>query len=80
MRAESVQSCPTLCDPPDCSPPGSSVNVQNTGAGCHALLQGNLPDLEIKPASLMSSALAGGFFTASTTWEACLYTWKILSL
>ena len=23
--AESLQSCPTLCDPKDCSPPGSSV-------------------------------------------------------
>ena len=25
MRAKSLQSCPTLCDPMDCSPPGSSV-------------------------------------------------------
>ena len=24
-RAESLQKCPTLCDPRDCSPPGSSV-------------------------------------------------------
>ena len=24
-RAKSLQSCPTLCDPMDCSPPGSSV-------------------------------------------------------
>ena len=31
---------------------------------------GDLPDPEIKPASLASSALAGGFFTISTTWEA----------
>ena len=23
--AKSVQSCPTLCDPIDCSPPGSTV-------------------------------------------------------
>ena len=23
--AKSLQSCPTLCDPTDCSPPGSSV-------------------------------------------------------
>ena len=38
-------SCPTLCDPVDCSPPGSSVHeiLQNTGAGCHFLLQGILP-------------------------------------
>ena len=24
--AESLQSCPTLCDPMDCSPPGSSIH------------------------------------------------------
>ena len=39
-----AQLCPTLCDPRDCSPPGSSVNGdspgKNTGVGCHALLQG----------------------------------------
>ena len=33
---------------------------RKTGAGCHALLQGNLPDLGIK---LISPALAGTFFT-----------------
>ena len=26
MHAQSLQSCPTLCDPMDCSPPGSSVH------------------------------------------------------
>ena len=25
-KSEVVQSCPTLCDPMDCSPPGSSVH------------------------------------------------------
>ena len=39
-----TQSCLTLCDPKDCSPPGSSVlgilQARNTGAGCHSLLQG----------------------------------------
>ena len=39
-----AQSCPALCDPMDCSPPGSSVHWdspgKNTGVGCHALLQG----------------------------------------
>ena len=39
-----AQSCPTLCDSMDCSPPGSSVHRsspgKNTGAGCHFLLQG----------------------------------------
>ena len=31
---------------------------------------GDLPDSEIEPPSLTSPALASGFFTASTTWEA----------
>ena len=31
---------------------------------------GDLPDPGIKPESLASLALAGGFFTTSTTWEA----------
>ena len=39
-----AQSCPTLCNPMDCSLPGSSVHGnfpgKNTGVGCHALLQG----------------------------------------
>ena len=30
----------------------------------------DLPDLGIEPVSLMSLALAGRFFTTSTTWEA----------
>ena len=33
---------------------------------------GDLPDLGIKPMSLMSPALAGGFFTTSSSWEAHL--------
>ena len=31
---------------------------------------GDLPDPGIKPVSLVSPALAGGFFTTSATWEA----------
>ena len=31
---------------------------------------GDLPDPGIKPASFMSPALAGGFFTANVTWVA----------
>ena len=64
--------CPTLWDPIDYSPPGSSV---------HWILQarvlewvampssGDLPDPGIKPVSLMSPVLSGGFFTTSTTWK-----------
>ena len=42
-----TQSCPTLCYPRDCSPPGSSVlgdsPGKNTGLGCHFLLKGIFP-------------------------------------
>ena len=42
--AKSLQLCLTLCNPMDCSPPGSSVHEdspgKNNGVGCHALLQG----------------------------------------
>ena len=34
---------------------------------------GNLPDPGTESASLMSLALAGGFFTTSTNWKACIY-------
>ena len=40
--AKSLQSCPTLCDPIDGSPPGShpwDSPGNNTGVGCHFLLQ-----------------------------------------
>ena len=34
---------------------------------------GDLPDLEIKPKPVASSALVGRFFTTNTTWEAQQY-------
>ena len=63
----------TLCDTMDYSPPGSSV---------HGVLQArmlewiavpssrDLPNPDIKSGSLTSPALADGFFTTNTTWEA----------
>ena len=54
-----AQSCPILCDPMNCSPPGSSFHGdspgKNIGVGCHALLQGIFPT--------QVSRTAGGFFT-----------------
>ena len=35
-----AQSCPTLCDPVDCSLPGSSVHGKNTGVGCQQVRGG----------------------------------------
>ena len=47
MCALVVQSCPTLCDPMNCSLPGSSVHGdspgKNIGVSCRALLQGVFP-------------------------------------
>ena len=48
-----TQSCPTLCDPMNLSPPGFSVHGdspgKNTGVGCHALFQGFFPTQESSP-------------------------------
>ena len=45
-----TQLCPTLCDPMDCSLPGSFVHGdslgKNTGGGYHALLQRIFPTQE----------------------------------
>ena len=41
-ECEVTRSGPTLCDPVDCSPPGSSIHgifQASTGVGCHFLLQ-----------------------------------------
>ena len=56
-----------------------------TGSSVHGIFQarilgglpfpfpGNLPDPGIEPVSLMPPALAGGFFTTGTTWEAHMH-------
>ena len=48
-----AQSCPTLCNPMDYSPPGSSVHGdfpgKNTGVGSHAFLQGIFPSQGSNP-------------------------------
>ena len=50
------QSRLSLCDPMDCSPPGSSVHGdspgKNTGVGSHALLQGIFPTQGLNPGLL----------------------------
>ena len=77
MHAESLQLCPTLCNPMNCSPPDSCVHGdspgKNTGVDHRAFLREIFPTYGLNPC-LMSPALAGGFFTSSTTWEAQLLT------
>ena len=68
--AKSLHSCPTLCDPVGCSPPGYSV---------HGILQARILEWVAMPSSRGSSrprdqtcvtpALAGRFFTTSVPWE-----------
>ena len=68
-----LKSCPTLCDPMDYSPQSSSVHGifrQEYWSGLSFPSPRNLPDPRIEPA--LVPALAGRFFTTSTTWEAHL--------
>ena len=73
MCAKSLQLCPTHCDP---------VNWSHLGFSVHEILQatywsglpcpppGDLPNSGIELVALKSPALANGFFTTRTTWEA----------
>ena len=74
VHAKLPQSCSTLCNPMDCSLPGSSLcpwNTPDKDTGYKDTGQfpttGDLPwrDDGMEPASLMSLALAGKFFTTS---------------
>ena len=70
MHVKSLQSCLILCDPVNRSPPvplfmGFSRQEYWSRFPCPS--PGDLPDPGIKPASFMSLALAGGFFTTRAT-------------
>ena len=69
VKVKVTQSCPTLCDPMDCTLPGSSV---------HAILQARILEQVAVPFSRGSSQsrnqtqislIAGGFFTIWVTRE-----------
>ena len=64
----------TLCNPMDCSPPGSFLSMeffrQEYWGGCPFPTASDLLNLGIKPASLGTPALTVGLLTISTTWEA----------
>ena len=74
MHAKSLQSCLTLCDAINCSPPGPSLSMgfstQEFWSGLPCPPPGDLPDPGTESESPMFPALAGGFFTTSATWEA----------
>ena len=58
-----AQSCLTLCEPVECSPPGSSVHGifpgKNTGVGCYFSLQ----EIFRTQGSNLSPVSVGEFFT-----------------
>ena len=80
MRAKLLQSNQTLCDPMDCSPPGSFV---------YGIIQARTLEWVALPSSRGSSKpgdrtlpphvpwLAGRFFITSATWEAPKKKWKV---
>ena len=73
VRAKSLRSCLTLCDPMDCSLPRFSVRgiFQARILGWVAMPSSrDLPKPGIEPMSLMFPEIAGRFFTTSATWEA----------
>ena len=73
MGAQSLQSCLSLGDPTDCArqaPLSMEFCRQKYWSGLRWPSPGDLPNPEIKTASLKSPALAGGFFTTKVTWEA----------
>ena len=72
-------SCVRLCATPGTvahqAPLSMGFSRQEYWSGLSSYPPGDLPDPGIKLPSLMSPAMASGFFTTSTTWEAlfCLY-------
>ena len=68
-----AQLCLTLCDPVDCSLPGSSVHGKNNGVDCHSLPQGTFPT---QGSIRQLSCTAGRFFTNWATREAKLNPWS----
>ena len=59
-----AQSHPTLCNPMDCSPPGSlsmGFSKEEHCSGLSSAVPGDLTDPGIEPKSLASPTLTGGF-------------------
>ena len=76
MHAKSLQFCLTLCNPMDCSLPGSPARLlcpldsPEYWSGLPCPPPEDLLDPGIEQLSLKSPALAGGFSITSTAWEA----------
>ena len=67
-----AMSCLTLCDPKNCSPPGSSVHGfprQGHWVGCHFLLQGSS-----RPRDQTHVSCIGRWVITTGAWEAQVFT------
>ena len=72
VPAKLLQSCPTLHDLMDWAhqaPLPMGFSRQKCWSGLPCPPPGDLPDPGTEPESLVSPALAGRFYTTSTTWE-----------
>ena len=83
VHAKSLQSCPTLCDLLDCSPPGSSV---------HGILQASILERVAisscrgssqprdRTCASYVSCIGRWFFTTNATWEALCISEELANL
>ena len=78
-ESEVTQSCLTLRDPMDCSPPGSSIPVHgifqaSTGVGCHCLFwQASLQGVNELLGSYLAKRSPEAFCTKFPGWGLTLY-------
>ena len=81
MHTQSLQSCPTLCNPMGCNPPDYSVLgiLQVRILEWVAMPSSRrFPNPGIEPTSPVSPCIAGGFFTHCATWQA-IYSVHVLN-
>ena len=80
--AKLLQSCPTLCDPMNCSPPGSSLHGdspgKNTGVGAISLSRGPSPWLTLRHLKICMLGFSVSYAQPRPTWETLtnLGDWK----
>ena len=68
-RLSHAQLCATPCTVAHQAPLSRGFSRQDSWSGLPCPPPGDLPDSGIKLKFLKSPALAGGFFTTSTTWK-----------
>ena len=72
VKVKLVQSCPTLCNPMNCSLPGSSVHGDSPGKNTGVAVPFSMGSSQLRDWIWVScvSCIAGGFFTVWATREA----------